>query len=72
MSRLITTSSLSPRLGWPWRITALLALGAGLFTTGCETANPQESSIPWARPADWEGGAPGIGGGNMSKGRTGY
>lgn len=36
---------------------ALLAL-AGL--SGC-TSPKQDSSIPWSRPADWEGRIPGMG-----------
>lgn len=38
-------------------LLSLLAL-AGL--TGCGP-NAQDSSIPWSRPADWEGRIPGIG-----------
>ncbi len=30
-----------------------------LFLTGC--ADPDESTIPWSRPKDWEGGVPGLG-----------
>lgn len=60
------------------RIVRLLVLGAvamigGLFTSGCESADPHESGLPWARPAQWEGGAPGLGGGGgLNQGRTGY
>ncbi len=28
--------------------------------TGC--ADVDESTIPWSRPKDWEGGVPGLGG----------
>lgn len=40
----------------------LLALGAvGLLAlAGCQTT-PQDSSVPWNKPADWEGQLPGIG-----------
>ena len=38
-------------------VWSLLAL-AGL--TGCGP-NKQDSSIPWSRPADWEGRIPGMG-----------
>ena len=43
---------------------ALLALGASLalFATGCASKQPEDSSIPWSRPASWEGGIPGMGG----------
>lgn len=43
-------------------LLALLA-AAGLLAglTGCSTPN-KDSSIPWSRPADWEGRIPGMGG----------
>lgn len=31
-----------------------------MFTAGCG-ADPDESTIPWSRPKDWEGGVPGLG-----------
>jgi len=37
----------------------LLALGA-LFASGCITRTNRDSSIPWSRPADWEGQIPGL------------
>lgn len=43
-------------------LLALLATAtvlAGL--TGCTTP-PRDSSIPWSRPAEWEGRIPGMGG----------
>lgn len=44
---------------------ALLALALGLLAlaglSGCSTPR-QDSSIPWSRPADWEGRIPGMGG----------
>jgi hypothetical protein len=42
----------------------LLALGSALavLATGCATKQPEDSSIPWSRPANWEGGIPGMGG----------
>ncbi|MDQ8195014.1 hypothetical protein QEH59_11295 [Coraliomargarita sp. SDUM461004] len=46
------------------RITILLALAFwALSMTGCFDSNPDEQSVPWSRPADWEQGAPGFGGG---------
>lgn len=33
-----------------------------LLATGCATKQPEDSSIPWSRPASWEGGIPGMGG----------
>ena len=32
-----------------------------LILSGCAT-RPQDSSVPWSRPADWEGKLPGVGG----------
>ncbi|WP_309400899.1 hypothetical protein [Cerasicoccus maritimus] len=57
------------------RLRLLLAaaiLGLGGFLSGCESANPEQSNLPWARPAEWEGGAPGMSGGGFNAGRTGY
>lgn len=43
---------------------ALLALALAFLAlagfTGC-TSPKQDSSIPWSRPADWEGRIPGMG-----------
>jgi len=40
---------------------AIASLGSAiLFFAGCE-ATPEESTIPWSRPKDWEGGVPGLG-----------
>lgn len=36
--------------------TAMLALFAG-----CTTKTSKDTSIPWSRPASWEGGIPGMG-----------
>jgi len=45
------------------RIALLLALGfTALMMTGCFNATEDEQSVPWGRPAQWEGGAPGFGG----------
>jgi hypothetical protein len=39
----------------------LLLAGLGLIgITGC-TPPQQDSSIPWSRPAEWEGRIPGMG-----------
>jgi len=42
------------------------AIGAVLFVTlavwsGCSMESQRDSSIPWNRPADWEGQIPGMG-----------
>lgn len=41
----------------------LIALaGAAVLLTGCTSKTEQDSTIPWSRPASWEGGIPGMGG----------
>lgn len=45
------------------RIALLIALAfMALTLSGCFDSNPDEQSVPWSRPADWERGAPGFGG----------
>jgi hypothetical protein len=46
------------------RRLALLVLGSALLAmaSGCASKQPEDSSIPWSRPASWEGGVPGMGG----------
>lgn len=45
------------------RIALFLALAfTAAILTGCFDSNPDEQSVPWSRPADWERGAPGFGG----------
>jgi hypothetical protein len=45
------------------RFALLIALALmALSTTGCFDSSPDEQSVPWSRPADWERGAPGFGG----------
>lgn len=40
----------------------LLLLGLfALFTAGCTSRTDRDSSIPWGRPANWEGQIPGMG-----------
>ena len=41
----------------------LLFLGIAALTSGCFDSDVDEQAVPWGRPADWEGGAPGFGGG---------
>lgn len=44
-------------------LLATLGLLAGsLLVTGCTTKTEADSTIPWSRPASWEGGIPGMGG----------
>jgi hypothetical protein len=40
----------------------VLAAALALLASGCATKQPEDSSIPWSRPASWEGGIPGMGG----------
>jgi len=45
----------------------LFSVATLLFFTGCGAKTEDDSTIPWSRPASWEGGlpgmAPGVGGG---------
>ncbi len=43
-------------------LLTLALSGASLLLTGCSTKTEQDSTIPWSRPASWEGGIPGMGG----------
>jgi len=42
-------------------LLALLIATVGLLATGCTTKTANDSSIPWGRPASWEGQVPGMG-----------
>jgi hypothetical protein len=39
----------------------LLLLALGALLGGCSITSQKDSSIPWNRPADWEGQIPGMG-----------
>ena len=43
-------------------LIALLVLLASMLLTGCMTANPDDQTVPWGRPADWERSTPFYGG----------
>ncbi len=43
------------------RAVAVILLSLGALAAGCSTQNPTDSSIPWNRPASWEGQVPGMG-----------
>lgn len=43
-------------------ILSLLLLAFVAMMSGC-TSPKRDSSIPWSRPADWEGQIPGMNGG---------
>lgn len=40
---------------------ATVLLTAGFVLGGCATHDPDDSSIPWNRPAQWEDQPPGMG-----------
>tara|TARA_E500000178_G_C16863913_1_gene681080 strand:+ start:885 stop:1028 length:144 start_codon:yes stop_codon:yes gene_type:complete len=43
----------------------ILSLILGIITlcfTACTNTNPDEQTVPWGRPADWESGSPFYGG----------
>ena len=42
-------------------ILASLLLALGALVGGCSTNSPKQTSIPWSRPAGWEGQIPGMG-----------
>ncbi|MCU0791521.1 MAG: hypothetical protein MUE42_01415 [Opitutaceae bacterium] len=47
----------------PRRLLSLLLASTLLaLASGCASKAPEDSSIPWSRPASWEGGMPGMGG----------
>lgn len=39
-------------------LTALILLCMAFAMTGCMVDNPNETDIPWAAPAGWEGTMP--------------
>ena len=43
-------------------LITIFALIATMFLTGCMTANPDEQTVPWGRPAEWERDTPFYGG----------
>jgi len=53
-------------------LLVLAALAVGAFFSGCASETTTENNtIPWTRPADWQGGIPGMGdafGGNTGGG----
>jgi hypothetical protein len=45
------------------RLTVIaLGLAFAAMAAGCATKQAEDSTIPWSRPASWEGGLPGMGG----------
>ena len=43
-------------------VLSLLLVVLGALLGGCTMRSPKDTSIPWSRPADWEGQVPGMGG----------
>ena len=43
-------------------VVGLLLLAFAAILGGCTNMTSKDSSIPWSRPADWEGQMPGMGG----------
>lgn len=43
-------------------LLCLLAVAGSVTLGGCAAKSEKDSSIPWSRPASWEGQAPGFGG----------
>ena len=43
-------------------ILALLLVVFGALLGACTSKTSKDTSIPWSRPADWEGQMPGMGG----------
>jgi CDP-diglyceride synthetase len=52
------SSMISPKKS----VLGLLLIVFVALTTGCTTPK-RDTSIPWSRPADWEGQIPGMSGG---------
>jgi hypothetical protein len=42
-------------------LSALLLLALAAAFSGCTTKTSRDTTIPWSRPASWEGGIPGMG-----------
>jgi hypothetical protein len=42
-------------------IIGLILAALVMLLGACSTQSPSDSSIPWGRPADWEGQIPGMG-----------
>jgi len=46
-------------------VLALILLALGAVFGGCTNKTSKDTSIPWSRPADWEGQMPGMGQGQQ-------
>ena len=47
-------------------LLALAGIAGSLLLSGCTSQTEADSSIPWSRPANWEGQVPGMGTGKGS------
>ena len=45
-------------------ILVLVLIAFGAILGGCTSKTARDTSIPWSRPADWEGQMPGMGTGH--------
>ncbi|MDR1789195.1 MAG: hypothetical protein LBR12_02370 [Opitutaceae bacterium] len=43
-------------------LLAFAALASCFSLTGCRTPTDADNTVPWNRPADWEGAPPGMSG----------
>ena len=43
-------------------LTILFILLVSMLLSGCMSANPDDQTVPWGRPADWERDTPFYGG----------
>lgn len=42
------------------RFLLLLTIAVGTLLAGCTSRTGRDTSIPWSRPANWEGQIPGL------------
>ena len=47
-------------------LLALAGIAGSFLISGCTSQTEADSSIPWSRPANWEGQVPGMGTGKGS------
>ena len=43
-------------------LIVFITLIMGFIFSGCMATNPDEQTVPWGRPAEWESGSPYYGG----------
>lgn len=55
----------------PKVLISLLTLSLGAILTGCTSKTGNDTSIPWSRPAGWEGQVPGMGSSESGQSGTG-